>query len=96
MDLTIIIPVYNEKDSIVSTISEIKSSFVSSDIQYEIIVVDDGSSDNSVEIISKEFEDVRILKNIRNCGYGYSLKKGIKESYSDNIFITDADGTYPN
>ncbi|MCK9223841.1 MAG: glycosyltransferase family 2 protein [Candidatus Muirbacterium halophilum] len=96
MNLTILIPVYNEKESIVSTINEIKKSFLNKEISYEIIAIDDGSNDGSSEIIRENFKDVKVLRNRVNSGYGYSLKRGIKESLSQNIFITDADGTYPN
>lgn len=87
---TIIIPAYNESSSIVSTISEIKSLPGT----FEIIVVDDGSTDGTFELAKET--GVKVLRQSINRGYGASLKTGIRNANYDNIVITDADGSYPN
>ncbi len=87
---TIVIPAYNESSSIVSTILEIENLSG----EFEIIVVDDGSTDGTFELAMKT--GVNVLRHIGNKGYGASLKTGIRNAKYDKIVITDADGTYPN
>ena len=91
-----IIPVYNEEKTIEKVINDIKKKFdeISNVENYEIIIVDDNSNDNSEKII-KKFNEVKYLRNLNNFGYGFSLKKGIRNSKYDNIVIIDGDGTYP-
>jgi len=91
-EISVIIPAYNEENSIADTIIQI--SKVLSDVAFEIIVVDDGSSDNTAKIALEH--DCHVLKHTQNRGYGASLKSGIRLSRSEYIAITDADGTYPN
>jgi len=87
---SIIIPAYNEECSIVDTITEIRQ--LRGD--FEIIVVDDGSTDETFKLA--DHAGVKVLKHQENKGYGASLKTGIKNSSYDIIVITDADSTYPN
>jgi len=95
--LSIIIPVYNEEKSIALTLEEILSIMEKSNIEYEIIVVNDGSSDKTGEILDKyKNERIKVVNQDKNCGYGASIKTGIRFAKFDKIAITDADSTYPN
>jgi len=93
LNVSIIIPVFNEEESIAEVIDRIKKAWNKCEFPYEIIVVDDGSTDKTYELAVSQ--EVRVLKNSSNRGYGASLKTGIKESKFDWILITDGDGTYP-
>jgi glycosyltransferase involved in cell wall biosynthesis len=88
-----IIPAYNEETGIAEVISELTAVLSKIDITFEIIVVNDGSTDRTGEIL-KDL-DVILLDYPANRGYGASLKDGIKKAQYDNILILDADGTYP-
>jgi glycosyltransferase involved in cell wall biosynthesis len=97
--LTVLIPVYNEEDSIVKTIDEIgralRGSFIGE--KFEIIVINDGSTDSSRQVLDGVDDPlVRVLHRPRNRGYGASLKAGLRKAKNDYVAITDADGTYPN
>ena len=93
--ISVIIPAYNEENSIEQTIDEIIEVMKQNNIYEgsEIIVINDGSSDNTREKAIQK--GVVVLDNPQNMGYGYSLKKGIAYSKNETIVITDADLTYP-
>ena len=93
MKLSIIIPCYNEQNTIKEIIKRINSQ---SDIDKEIIVVDDYSVDKTREILENELKEKvqKIILNNRNYGKGYSIRKGIENSNGDYILIQDADLEY--
>ncbi len=95
-NFSFIIPVFNEEQTIEKVILDIqeKCSQIKDIEEYEIIIIDDNSTDSSQKIIQK-LDKVKYLKNLNNFGYGFSLKKGIKNSKFSNIVIIDGDGTYP-
>ncbi len=92
---SIIIPVYNEEGAIAQTIDQIHETLRPSGCRYELITVNDGSTDGTAAIL-KERTDVRVLEHGRNQGYGAALKTGIRKASHPLVVITDADGTYPN
>lgn len=95
--LTIVIPIYNEKDSIEDTIHHFEQIQTDADFDIEIILVNDGSNDGTEEILSKSSKQgFTIINHPTNRGYGATLKTGISSAKFDYIAITDADGTYPN
>lgn len=96
--VTAIIPCFNEEACIQGTIEQVRASLTATGRPFEIIVVDDGSRDDTparLEEAAAE-RDVRVVRNEINRGYGFSLKRAVGESTHDIIVITDADGTYPN
>lgn len=90
--LTIIIPAYNEEEGIPAVVDQIHEAMQGG--PYEIIVVDDGSTDGTLEIL-KRVEGIRWAGHSINRGYGASIKTGIRLATYDLIAITDADGSYP-
>lgn len=98
MKFSLLIPCFNEEDAIEQTIDHIVES-VPTDYPYEVIVIDDGSTDRSPEILEglkEKYNFLKVLTHQRNRGYGAALKSGIFKAKTDLIVITDADGTYPN
>lgn len=99
MQLTVVIPAYNEAGAIRPTVDELAATMDGSGLDHEIIVVDDGSTDGTSEAV-RELEArhpaVRLVVHPRNRGYGAALKSGIRAATADVVAITDADGTYPN
>src|SRR3989344_3094840 len=95
VNLSIIIPVYNEEKTVGETISSLISKASSLEITHEIIAVNDASTDKSEWILEKFVPSIKKINHPFNKGYGASLKTGIKQSRYDWIMIMDGDGTYP-
>lgn len=91
--ITIVIPALNEEEGIASVLDEIKNTMDEHNFSYEIIVVDDGSSDETARIASGKCS--KVIRHPYSAGYGASIQKGIEASRFDVIGIIDADGTYP-
>ncbi len=90
--LTVVIPAYNEEKGIQGVVDRISSVLEASGLPSEIIVVDDGSKDRTVD--SLQDRPVKVLQHDHNRGYGASLKTGIQASRYRHVAIVDADGTY--
>ena len=96
MKISVIIPVYNEKNYILEVLKKVNNQ--KKNFNLEIIVVDDGSSDGTKEILqsSPELYD-KLITYGKNFGKGYALRKGFSESEGEIILIQDADLEYdPN
>ncbi len=92
--ISVVIPAFNEAASVATTVQTIKSILRKAGYEgAEVIVVDDGSTDDTFGQAKKS--DSRVLRNLQNMGYGFSLKRGIRTAKYDTIAIIDADGTYP-
>lgn len=91
--VTLVIPAFNEGEHIAEVVQEIDKAMEASDWKYEIIVVNDGSTDNTTTQVAKTSAQLIVQK--RNHGYGSALKRGIATAQNDWILIIDADGTYP-
>jgi glycosyltransferase involved in cell wall biosynthesis len=91
--ISVIIPAYNEEQTIAETVQACQRELSKTGQPYETLVVDDGSSDKTAEIA--EAAGARVIRHLNNLGYGRSLKDGIRAATYDTIVITDADGTYP-
>ena len=91
--VSIVIAVYNEEGAITPTIEGARRALEPGPIPFEIIIVDDGSSDSTGELAGRA--GAVVCRNPHNVGYGRSLKRGIALAKHDTIVIVDADGTYP-
>jgi dolichyl-phosphate beta-glucosyltransferase len=89
--ITIIIPAYNEENRILNSLNKIVNYFKD---DYEIIVVDDGSTDDTRKLV-EEFDNVIINEKRRNMGKGYSIRQGVSMASGELILITDADLSTP-
>ena len=94
MDLSIVIPLYNEDESIDELHSKIVSSLSNSSLNYEIIFIDDGSSDNSWNIIkdvTKRVDNTRAIRFLTNYGKSMALSAGFKSTRGEVVVTMDAD-----
>ncbi|MDC1067796.1 glycosyltransferase family 2 protein [Candidatus Kapabacteria bacterium] len=93
MQISIIIPAYNEEDRISDSIISIKEFLTKSSFDSEIIVVDDGSTDNTVS--NCKALGVAVLEQKQNKGKGAAVRRGMLESSGDIKIFTDADLSTP-
>ena len=91
--VSIIVPAFNEEAAIGVTLRAIGAAMCESAWEYEIVVVDDGSTDSTARVAAEN--GARLVRLNRNCGYGAALKAGIETAQFPWILITDGDGTYP-
>jgi len=98
LDISIIIPAFNEEKRISKTIKGIERYLDSKNISYEIIVVDDGSSDNTLNLVkgfSKNNNKITYITYEKNMGKGYAVREGVKNSKGNLILFSDADLSTP-
>lgn len=93
--VSIVIPVCNEEEAIGHDLDTILETMEVSGYEYEVIVVDDGSTDRTAQIV-REREGVRLIRHPRNKGTGAARKTGVLEAKGDLVVMTDGDGSYPN
>jgi len=96
--LSIVIPAYNEALRVGRTLDEVRKYSDSKPFQVEVVLVDDGSSDRTLELF-KEFQSAwpgtQVLNNEGNRGKGFSVRRGILEAHGQVILFTDADLSAP-
>ncbi|MEA3450164.1 MAG: glycosyltransferase family 2 protein [Patescibacteria group bacterium] len=93
ISISIIIPLFNEENSIVSTINDVKTELEKHHVSYEILAINDGSNDNSKKIL-EDISNIKIISHPYNKGYGASLKTGIKNAKYNWVLFFDADGQH--
>jgi dolichol-phosphate mannosyltransferase len=97
MDLSIIIPMFNEADNVESTLIKVEEALVSFNGTYEIIPVNDGSLDNTLDILNRLSErdtKLKIVSYPKNAGRGRALREGFKSSKGEIVVSIDADLSY--
>lgn len=91
--VSIVIPAFNEESGIPSVIAELRRTLSEYPASVEIVVVDDGSTDQTARAAVQA--GARVMRHRSNRGYGAALKTGIAAASYDVVIIIDADGTYP-
>jgi glycosyltransferase involved in cell wall biosynthesis len=95
VDVSVVLPVFNERGHLMAEIDRIREALESSSYSYEIIVVDDGSTDGSGDRL-RSLDGIRLISFPRNRGSGSARKAGSFAARGRVVVWTDADMTYPN
>lgn len=95
IDVSVVLPVYNEKGHLAEEVRRIRAALETSAYSFEIIVVDDGSTDGSAEALTA-IEGINVIRFARNRGTGSARKAGTRAARGRVVVWTDVDMTYPN
>ena len=94
MNISVVIPLFNEEESISELVAWIAKVMYDNNYTYEIVIVDDGSTDNSwneIRKLTEEYGSIRALRFRRNYGKSAALFCGFREAEGDVVFTLDAD-----
>ena len=95
---SIVIPAYNERARIIATLESVIRTVRAEGWNAEVIVVNDGSTDETVDLVlefAKKAPEVRLMQNPRNSGKGYSVRSGVLHAQGEIVMFTDADLSAP-
>jgi glycosyltransferase involved in cell wall biosynthesis len=99
LDVTVVLPCYNEQNHVVNEIERITDALDHSSLRYELLVIDDCSTDQTLETVQQaqaRFPYLRVMPFHRNSGSGTARRVGTNQARGDIVVWTDADMTYPN
>jgi len=97
-ELSIIIPAFNEERRLPKTLERIYAYLAARPMRFEVIVVDDGSTDSTAHLVQESrprYPDLRLVSNSGNHGKGFSVRHGMREATGDIALFTDADLSAP-
>jgi glycosyltransferase involved in cell wall biosynthesis len=96
VDLSIIVPAYNEEHRILPTLRRLHAYLSTQPLRYEIVVVDDGSKDRTVEVVEAEaVPNLRVVRQMPNRGKGAAVRLGMLSARGQIRVMSDADGSMP-
>jgi polyisoprenyl-phosphate glycosyltransferase len=99
LDVTIVLPCYNEQDHVLTELERIAAAMDASPFSYEILAIDDKSTDDTLRVLTEaqtRFPQLRVIAFRRNGGSGTARRIGTADAYGRVVVWTDADMTYPN
>ena len=99
LDVTVVLPCYNEQDHVLAEIERITRAMEATDFSYELLVIDDKSTDSTLKVLKDalpHYPHMRLMAFRRNGGSGTARRIGTTEAYGRYVVWTDADMTYPN
>src|SRR5713226_7396406 len=98
INLSIVVPAYNEESRIAPTIRDVVAYCRDSGRVFEVIIVDDGSRDQTSAVarcLAEELTEVRLIRLAANHGKGYAVRSGVVNALGQTVLFADADGATP-
>ena len=95
--LSIVIPAHNEAENICATLDNVIAALAPLDIDYEIIAIDDGSSDGTSDLVrtyAGRYPQIRLLVNERNMGFGWTYRRGVENATRRHIVMVHGDNAW--
>ena len=95
--ISIVIAAYNEEHRIGKSLLKVKDYLTQQGLDYEIIVVDDGSTDDTAQVLTtlgETVSELKIVPHAHNRGYGVAVRSGLARAGMDYVFLTDGDGQF--
>src|SRR3989344_44612 len=95
MSVSVVLPAYNEAENLPNVLKRISEILGDLAWDYELIVVDDGSTDNTAHVLAVvDNSKLTVVRHERNKGYGAALKSGFQRASKEWIFFMDSDGQF--
>ena len=95
-DLSIVVPAYNEEQRIPPTLARLDAFLKTQPLRYEIVVVDDGSKDDTCGVVERcGLPNIRLVRQVPNKGKGAAVRLGMLEAHGQIRVMCDADGSMP-
>ncbi len=95
VSLSVVIPAFNEEKRLPETLATVLPFLRARNESFEVVVVDDGSTDRTATVAAEAGPEVRVLKNPGNRGKGYSVRNGMLDARGDWRLMSDADMSTP-
>jgi glycosyltransferase involved in cell wall biosynthesis len=95
LDVTVVLPCYNERDHVELEIKRIRAALEAAELSHELLCIDDGSTDGTREVL-QDIDGIRTILFPRNQGSGTARRVGTQQARGRVVVWTDADMTYPN
>jgi glycosyltransferase involved in cell wall biosynthesis len=95
--LSVVIPAYREAENIVGTLENVTTALAPLGLEYEILVIDDGSTDGTSAVVTDNllrFPGVRLLVNDRNRGFGWTYRRGVEAAAGTHIVMVHGDNAW--
>ena len=92
LDVTVLLPAYNEEEALPSVIDDVNKVMKGTKYRYEILVVDDASTDQTPKIAQEK--GVSMVQHVIQKGSGASRRTGVVHARGEIVVVLDADGTY--
>jgi glycosyltransferase involved in cell wall biosynthesis len=95
--LSVVIPAYNERENILATLDNVTRALAPLDLPHEILVIDDGSKDDTaglVEANASRFPNVKLLRNPKNMGFGWTYRRGVEAASLSRIVMVHGDNAW--
>jgi polyisoprenyl-phosphate glycosyltransferase len=98
LEVTVVLPVFNEATHVREEVERITAGLTAAGKSFEILVVDDGSTDGSADVLDQLVAEdaIRLVRLPRNRGSGFARRVGTEQARGEVVVWTDADMTYPN
>lgn len=96
--ISVVIPAYNEEERLIPTLKSVVSYLRSRNRKFEVLVVDDGSTDKTAVIaqeLAASLQEIKVLQYGQNRGKGYAVRYGVQHSIGEYVLFNDADGSSP-
>lgn len=90
-NVSLVIPFHNDLDRLLNRLDIVISYLEKQDYKYEVILVDDGSTQDRTQEIQARFSEIQVIRYEKNMGKGYAVRKGILAAKGEYRFFTDAD-----
>lgn len=97
IDISVVVPLYNEEDNVIEVVKDLEKTLSQTNYKFEIILIDDGSSDNTLDIVyrmQRKYPCVKVISHKTNRGKSAAMMTGFQSVQGDYVILMDGDGQF--